>query len=71
MNNTQEKALLTVNEVARELSVVPPTVYRLIWRGELIGVKIGRTVRVRADDLTSFINARRITERPATVKEVA
>lgn len=54
----QEKQLLTVNEVAAELAVVPPTVYRLIWKGELAGVKIGRTVRVRRSDLTAFVENR-------------
>jgi excisionase family DNA binding protein len=53
----QEEQLLTVSEVAARLSLVPPTVYRLIWRGALPSVRIGRAVRVRCGDVRAFIES--------------
>lgn len=37
-----ENVLLTVNEVAKTLKTNPNTVYELINRGELKGLKLGR-----------------------------
>lgn len=42
INQTLECVLLTVNEVAKTLKTNPNTVYELINRGELKGLKLGR-----------------------------
>ena len=42
MNNNLENVLLTVNEVAKTLKTNSNTVYELINRGELRGLKLGR-----------------------------
>lgn len=49
--------LLTAAEVADQLRVSTMTVYRLIRRGELPAVRVGRNYRVRARDLTAFLEA--------------
>jgi len=55
--------MLTVKEVARELNVSPPTVYRLINEHKLpaivvSGVKI-RKLRVQQKDLDAYIETHR------------
>jgi excisionase family DNA binding protein len=47
--------LLTAAEVADRLRVSTMTVYRLIRRGELPAVRVGRNYRVRSDDLERFL----------------
>lgn len=53
--------LLTVGQVAEELSVHPKTVRRLIASGQLAAVKIGTAVRVLPDDVGAFVQNRRST----------
>jgi excisionase family DNA binding protein len=48
--------LLTAAEVADQLRVSTMTVYRLIRRGELLAVRVGRNYRVRADDLAAYLD---------------
>lgn len=49
-------ALLTVEHAAGFLDLSVPTIRRLILDRELRAVRIGRAVRVRFDDLVSFID---------------
>jgi excisionase family DNA binding protein len=53
--------LLTVAEVAELLRVSNMTVYRLLKAGELPSVRIGKSFRVREDDLDAYL-ADRYTE---------
>ena len=53
--------LLTVAEVAGLLRVSNMTVYRLLKAGELPSVRIGKSFRVREDDLDAYL-ADRYTE---------
>lgn len=46
---------LSVDEVARRLAVTPGTVRRWIAEGVLGSVKLGRTRRVRPDQLSAFV----------------
>ena len=48
--------LLTAGEVAEELRVSTMTVYRLIRRGELPAVRVGRNYRVRVEDLDRYLS---------------
>lgn len=52
--------LLTAQEVASILKVHPRTVYVWLRQGELQGVKVGDTWRVREQDLKKFIRERLI-----------
>lgn len=47
--------LLTAAEVADQLRVSTMTIYRLIRRGELPAVRVGRNYRVRAEDLDAYL----------------
>jgi excisionase family DNA binding protein len=58
-NKEEEQAgpirFMTVSEVAASLRVSTMTVYRLINGGELPAARIGRSFRVRAEDLDTFV----------------
>lgn len=49
---------LTVREVAGTLRVSNMTVYRLINSGELPAVRIGKSFRLREDDVDRYLAAR-------------
>ena len=46
---------LTVVEVAKYMRVSKMSVYRLIHEGELEAIKIGRSLRIRADSFHEFM----------------
>ncbi|RME55721.1 DNA-binding protein [Candidatus Parcubacteria bacterium] len=54
------KRFLTVREVARYLSISPAHVYNLCQRGELPSIRLGRSVRIPAEDLFALLEERRI-----------
>lgn len=47
--------MLRVSEVAEALQISDPHVYKLIAKGEMRSVKMGRSIRVRMVDLHQFI----------------
>ena len=47
--------LLTAKETAELLRVKPGWVYRMVRRGVLPGVRLGRQVRVDEDDLRTWL----------------
>lgn len=49
---------LTVGEVARALRVSNMTVYRLINSGELPAVRVGRSFRLREEDVDKYLSDR-------------
>lgn len=49
---------MTVGEVAAVLRVSTMTVYRLINAGELPAVRIGRSFRLRQEDLDRYLSDR-------------
>jgi excisionase family DNA binding protein len=49
---------LTVAEVAKLLRVSSMTVYRLINAGELPAVRVGKSYRLREDDVDRYLAAR-------------
>lgn len=55
MTREFENVYLTVGEVAAMLRVSPMTVYRRINAGELPAVRIGRSFRVREEDLDRYL----------------
>jgi excisionase family DNA binding protein len=46
---------LTVAEVAQIMRVSTMTVYRLIKAGELASVRVGKSYRIRQDDLDKYV----------------
>lgn len=51
----RELECLTVGEVAEILHVTEKTVYRLVAKGELKSVRVGRALRVLRADLITFM----------------
>ena len=49
---------LTVGEVAALLRVSNMTVYRLISGGQLAAVRVGKSYRIREDDIDKYLAAR-------------
>ena len=49
--------LLTVGEVADHMRVSNMTVYRLIKSGALPAIRVGKNYRIRASDLTAYLDA--------------
>lgn len=56
--DTTQTRFMTVGEVATELRVSSMTVYRLINAGQLPAVRIGRSFRVRPEDLDRYLAER-------------
>jgi excisionase family DNA binding protein len=48
---------VTVSEVAGLLRVSNMTVYRLVQAGQLPAVRVGRSYRIREEDVDSFLAA--------------
>lgn len=46
---------VTVSEVASQLRVSNMTVYRLVQSGQLPAVRVGRSYRIRADDVDRYL----------------
>jgi excisionase family DNA binding protein len=57
-NPFSEARLLTVNEVADHLRVSRMTVYRLIKDGEMPAFRVGRSYRLREEDVHTYLNER-------------
>ena len=56
MSQSHERArFLTVAEVASLLRVSTMTVYRLIKAGQLASVRVGKSYRVREDDVDRYL----------------
>ena len=53
--------LLRVNDVADRLSVAGVTVRRLISRGDLKAIRVGKAIRVRPEDVESYLQGRLVT----------
>lgn len=53
--DASQSRFMTVGEVASSLRVSTMTVYRLINGGELPAVRIGRSFRVRVEDLDRYL----------------
>ena len=50
-------SFLTVAEVAKLMRVSNMTVYRLITAGDLAAVRVGRSYRIREDDVDRYLSA--------------
>ena len=49
--------LLTVEQASSALNISRTRVFELLRDGRLTGVKLGRTTRIRATDLDSFVSS--------------
>lgn len=53
--NLERPRYLTVAEVAAQLRVSTMTVYRLLKAGQLASVRVGKSYRVREDDVDRYL----------------
>ena len=60
-----EPLLLTVEQAADLLQISRSHLYKLILRGEIPSLKIGRSRRLRRIDLGEWANTRTATEEPS------
>lgn len=51
---------LSTQDAARRLGVTPRTLYRFIDLGDLPAYRLGRVIRLKADDVDAFIESSRI-----------
>ncbi|MGH8884804.1 MAG: helix-turn-helix domain-containing protein [Egibacteraceae bacterium] len=56
----QEIQWLGTAEAARHLGLTPRTLYRLIDEGQIPAYKFGRVIRLKLEDIESFIESARI-----------
>ncbi len=50
------RELLTVREAADQLKVCEETIYRLVSRGQLAAVRVGRLLRISHGDIQSYLH---------------
>lgn len=62
--------LLTAGEVADLLRVSTMTVYRLIRGGELKAVRVGRSYRVRQDELDAYLQSQVVDPNTVDIDDV-
>jgi excisionase family DNA binding protein len=55
--NEARPRFVTVAEVADQLRVSNMTVYRLVQAGQLPAVRVGRSYRIREDDVDKYLAA--------------
>ena len=55
----EKEEYLTIKEVAAELKVKPPTIWRLIKNNLLIAARVGRVWRIRRSDLEEYLESER------------
>jgi excisionase family DNA binding protein len=53
-----QPALMTIDEAATRLALSPSMVRKMIGGGQLTAVRIGRSVRLRIDDVEAIVVAR-------------
>jgi excisionase family DNA binding protein len=57
--------LLSVDEVCQQLGMGKSWVYRRLRSGEIPSVKLGRSIKVRRDELKAYLEQHRHVVRPA------
>ena len=66
--SASETEWLSTQEAARRLGVTTRTLYRFVDQGELPAYRMGRVIRVKANDVETFIEASRIE--PGTLEHL-
>lgn len=61
MNDDNE--IMTINQVAEYLQISTITTYRLVQEGKIPAFKIGRSWRIKREDLHEFIEKQKRGER--------
>lgn len=62
MAESNRSRFMTVAEVAQLMRVSTMTVYRLIKSGDMAAVRVGKSYRIREEDVDRFLDSRYISE---------
>lgn len=60
---TDENEIMTITQVAKYLQISEVTTYRLVQEGKIPAFKVGRSWRVKREDLNEFIEMQKRGER--------
>lgn len=63
--------LVTVDEAAESLSLHPDQVRRLVRRGELVGYRLGRAVRIDADSVRAYVARCRLASESPSPRSIS
>lgn len=58
-----ENEIMTISQVAKYLQISEVTTYRLVQEGKIPAFKVGRSWRVKREDLNEFIEMQKRGER--------
>jgi excisionase family DNA binding protein len=64
MSATQEQLLYPIPEAARLVALSRATLYKVISRGDIRTVRIGGSVRIKAEELRRFVESLNGEETP-------
>ena len=64
MNRKRIRNFYTVKELAALLAVKPITIYRMVERGQLPAIRIGKSLRFDPADIETFLDRIRINPPP-------
>lgn len=59
----EENEIMTISQVAKFLQISEVTTYRLVQEGKIPAFKVGRSWRVKREDLNEFIEIQKRGER--------
>jgi len=59
----EENEIMTISQVAKYLQISEVTTYRLVQEGKIPAFKVGRSWRVKREDLNEFIEIQKRGER--------
>jgi len=59
----EENEIMTISQVAKYLQISEITTYRLVQEGKIPAFKVGRSWRVKREDLNEFIEIQKRGER--------
>ena len=54
---TNQRLGISIDEACGKLGISPITLRRAIWEGKLAHFRVGRAVRIRPQDLESWVNS--------------
>jgi excisionase family DNA binding protein len=47
--------LFTVREAANKLRLCPDTIYRAVWRGDIVATRLAGAIRISQSDLDDYV----------------
>jgi len=60
---SEDNEIMTISQVAKYLQISEITTYRLVQEGKIPAFKVGRSWRIKREDINEFIEKQKIGER--------